>query len=203
MEGENDRRLAIELDGDSFHGPERWAQDVKRQKALERVGWTFWRCWASEWESAKDAVFSDLVTALQERSISPIGAATAGDALPVEFRTVRHRPKLDEPIEPASNNIAPETPVETADEVVPEVAEADGDIRVSTGDSVSVRYVDGKARALRVHIVADGTANGRDRISPTSPLGAAIMGLRAEDETEVVIEGRTRMVIVESIDGAA
>jgi hypothetical protein len=28
------------------------------------------------------------------------------------------------------------------------------------------------------------------------------MGLRAEDETEVVIEGRTRMVIVESIDRA-
>lgn len=35
MEGENDRRLAIKLDGDSFHGPERWAQDGKRQKALE------------------------------------------------------------------------------------------------------------------------------------------------------------------------
>ena len=203
VEGENDRRLAIELDGDSFHGPERWAQDVKRQKALERVGWTFWRCWASEWESAKDAVFSDLVTTLQERSISPIGAANAGDALLVEFRTVRHRPKLDESVEPASNNVAPETPAETVDEVALDVAEADGDIRVSAGDSVSVRYVDGKARALKVHIVADGTANGRDRISPTSPLGAAIMGLRAEDETEVVIEGRTRMVIVESIDRAA
>ena len=203
VEGENDRRLAIELDGDSFHGPERWAQDVKRQKALERVGWTFWRCWASEWESAKDEVFSDLVAALQQRSISPIGAATAGDTLPVEFRTIRHGPKLDDPVKPASAEIETDTPLESASEVFPAVARDDVDVRVSAGDSVSVRYGDGKARALRVHIVADGTANGRDRISPTSPLGAAIMGLRAEDETEVVIEGRTRMVIVESIDRAA
>ncbi len=93
--------------------------------------------------------------------------------------------------------------MESADGVAPDIVDGDGDIRISAGDSVSVRYVDGKARALKVHIVADGTANGRDRISPTSPLGAAIMGLRAEDETEVVIEGRTRMVIVESIDRAA
>jgi very-short-patch-repair endonuclease len=203
VEGENDRRLAIELDGDSFHGPERWAQDVKRQKALERVGWNFWRCWASEWESAKDMVFTDLVAALQQRGILPIGAATAGDPLPVEFRTIRHLPKQAEPVELSNPDVKAETPLESSGQVAAGVAAGDGDIRVSAGDSVSVRYGDGNARALRVHIVAEGTANGRDRISPTSPLGAAIMGLRAEDETEVVIEGRTRMVIVESIDRAA
>jgi very-short-patch-repair endonuclease len=203
VEGENDRRLAIELDGDSFHGPERWAHDVKRQKALERVGWTFWRCWASEWECAKDAVFSDLVTALEARGISPIGTPTAGDALPVEFRTVRHRPKLEEAVKPASLADAPETLFESTSELTPAMSEDAADVRVSAGDSVSIRYGDGKARALRLHIVADGTANGRDRIAPTSPLGAAIMGLRAEDETEVVIDGRTRIVVVESIDRAA
>ena len=77
------------------------------------------------------------------------------------------------------------------------------DVRVSAGDSVSIRYGDGKARALKLHIVADGTANGRDRIVPTSSLGEAIMGLRAEDETEVVIDGITRTVIVESIERVA
>lgn len=203
VEGENDRRLAVELDGDSFHGPERWAQDVKRQKALERVGWTFWRCWASEWESAKDTVFADLVGALQERGISPIGAAAAGDAIPVEFRTVMHRPKPNEPIEPTSNNAEPATQDKSADKSDTKSAKGDDDIRVSAGDIVSVRYADGKARVRRVHIVTDGTADGRDRISPTSPLGTAIMDLRVEDETEVIIDGRTRMVIVERIDRAA
>jgi very-short-patch-repair endonuclease len=200
VEGEHDRRLAVELDGDSFHGPERWAQDVKRQKALERVGWTFWRCWASEWESAKDTVFADLLSALQQRSILPIGAAAAGDPLPVEFRMVTHLPKPNEPIEPRSNNVKAATQEESADTVAANSAEGNDDIRVSAGDIVSVRYADGKARVLKVHIVTDGTANGRDRILPTSPLGAAIMDLRVEDETEVVIDGRARTVIVESID---
>ena len=42
VEGGNGRRLAIELDGDRFHGPERWADDMRRQRILERVGWVFW-----------------------------------------------------------------------------------------------------------------------------------------------------------------
>ncbi|WP_353213194.1 AAA domain-containing protein [Rhodovarius sp.] len=203
VEGENDRRLAVELDGDSFHGPERWAHDVKRQKALERVGWTFWRCWASEWESAKDSIFSDLVTTLKARGISPIGMSTAGDVLPVEFRTVRHGLKLTEDREPASLPSQQGTLFESASESLPPMSGHAQDVRVSAGDSVSIRYGDGKARALKLHIVADGTANGRDRIAPTSPLGEAIMGLRAEDETEVVIDGLTRTVIVESIERAA
>lgn len=44
IEGAGDRRLAVELDGDNRHGPERWADDIRRQKILERLGWTFWRC---------------------------------------------------------------------------------------------------------------------------------------------------------------
>jgi arginase family enzyme/very-short-patch-repair endonuclease len=32
------RRLAIECDGDSYHGPEQWESDMRRQAVLERVG---------------------------------------------------------------------------------------------------------------------------------------------------------------------
>ncbi|MCI4064495.1 AAA domain-containing protein [Micromonospora sp. R77] len=32
------RRLAIECDGDAYHGPERWESDMRRQAVLERVG---------------------------------------------------------------------------------------------------------------------------------------------------------------------
>jgi transcription elongation GreA/GreB family factor len=53
------------------------------------------------------------------------------------------------------------------------------------------------------HIVADGSADGRGRIALTSPLASAILGLRAEDEAEVVIEGRRRTVLVEEIQEAA
>jgi len=39
MEG----RLAVECDGDEWHGLERYEQDQARQRQLERCGWTFWR----------------------------------------------------------------------------------------------------------------------------------------------------------------
>ena len=45
VEGEKDRRLAIELDGDKYHPPEKWTEDWKRQRTMERVNWQFWRCW--------------------------------------------------------------------------------------------------------------------------------------------------------------
>ncbi|HHK5177296.1 TPA: hypothetical protein ACQT19_005993 [Pseudomonas aeruginosa] len=36
VEGANDNRLAIECDGDAFHGPDRWEADMNRQRILER-----------------------------------------------------------------------------------------------------------------------------------------------------------------------
>ena len=44
IEGTEDRRLAVECDGDKYHGPEQWAHDTARQRILERAGWSFWRC---------------------------------------------------------------------------------------------------------------------------------------------------------------
>jgi very-short-patch-repair endonuclease len=41
VEGDGGRRLAIECDGDQYHGPDRWADDMNRQRILERMGWTF------------------------------------------------------------------------------------------------------------------------------------------------------------------
>lgn len=36
-------RLAVECDGDAWHGPEQYEQDQFRQRILERAGWHFWR----------------------------------------------------------------------------------------------------------------------------------------------------------------
>ncbi len=36
-------RLAVECDGDQWHGPERYDQDMARQRDLERAGWKFVR----------------------------------------------------------------------------------------------------------------------------------------------------------------
>lgn len=74
VEGSNDNRLAIELDGDEFHGPDRWQHDMSRQRILERAGWRFWRCFASTWLLQKDDVLNELLTLLKTMDIEPRGA---------------------------------------------------------------------------------------------------------------------------------
>lgn len=73
VEGDNDARLAIELDGDKYHGPEQWWDDFQRQQALERVGWRFWRCWGSSWTIDPEGCYADLVRELSELGIEPTG----------------------------------------------------------------------------------------------------------------------------------
>jgi very-short-patch-repair endonuclease len=86
VEGSGDTRLAVECDGDEFHGPERWQHDTARQRVLERAGWTFWRCFASTWTLRKDEVFAELLERLGALGIEPIGAIDRAPGL-VEKRT--------------------------------------------------------------------------------------------------------------------
>ncbi len=71
IEGENDRRLAIELDGDKYHPPEKWMKDWKRQRTMERVGWQFWRCWGSSYTIDPGGCIDDLVGVLNSMQILP------------------------------------------------------------------------------------------------------------------------------------
>ncbi|MGZ8215420.1 MAG: AAA domain-containing protein, partial [Methylosarcina sp.] len=74
VEGDQDNRLAIECDGDRFHGAERWDDDMRRQRTLERAGWNFWRCFASTFLVDRKAVLADLLATLSARGIEPVGA---------------------------------------------------------------------------------------------------------------------------------
>lgn len=47
----NGTKVAIECDGDEFHGPEQLEQDLARQIILERCGWRFFRLRGSEYYS--------------------------------------------------------------------------------------------------------------------------------------------------------
>lgn len=76
VEGADDTRLAIELDGDEYHGPDRWAHDMARQRVLERAGWVFWRCFASTWSLRKEEVIAELENRLSAMGIEPLGAVS-------------------------------------------------------------------------------------------------------------------------------
>lgn len=86
VEGHNDARLAIECDGDQYHGPDRWDDDMHRQRILERVGWQFWRCFASTFVKSKKDVIAELLEVLSERGIEPIGSESSPRSIHTESR---------------------------------------------------------------------------------------------------------------------
>ncbi len=92
VEGAGDNRLAIELDGDEYHGPDRWPHDMNRQRVLERAGWVFWRCFASTWSLRKDDVLHELLERLTALGIEPTGAMEHAPNL-VEKRIWKFKPE--------------------------------------------------------------------------------------------------------------
>ena len=100
VEGAHDRRLAIELDGDDFHGPDRWQADMGRQRVLERAGWTFWRCFASTWSLQRATILAELLARLAAMGIEPLGAMARTPAL-VEYREWGRAVTPDSSTEPA------------------------------------------------------------------------------------------------------
>jgi very-short-patch-repair endonuclease len=79
VEGENDQRLAIELDGDKYHPPEKWMDDWKRQRTMERVGWKFWRCWGSSYTIDPEGCIEDLIAVLNSMQIFPCENSTGSN----------------------------------------------------------------------------------------------------------------------------
>lgn len=88
VEGHNDARLAVECDGDKYHGADKWADDMQRQRVLERAGWVFWRCFAGAFIRRRKDMMDDLVKTLAERGIEPIGAEGAPRSVHTEHRVV-------------------------------------------------------------------------------------------------------------------
>ena len=95
-EGHNDTRLAIECDGDRYHGADRWESDMNRQRILERVGWKFWRSFASNFVRYRQEVIKDLITHLSELGIEPIGGNSAPRSIHAEQRRVTIFPLIAE-----------------------------------------------------------------------------------------------------------
>jgi very-short-patch-repair endonuclease len=66
-------RLALECDGDAWHGPERYEADLARQRQLERAGWIFVRIRESEFYADRNAAVQRIVEACNQLGIQPVG----------------------------------------------------------------------------------------------------------------------------------
>lgn len=75
-------RLAIECDGDRFHGPDQWEADRARQSVLERTGWTFVRIRGSAFYRDPAKALEPLWAKLDELGIPAFDWTTNSPAMP-------------------------------------------------------------------------------------------------------------------------
>jgi very-short-patch-repair endonuclease len=83
IEGGN-ARLAVECDGDEWHGADQYEEDMLRQRQLERCGWEFFRIRESAFYSNRETALQGLWQALEEREIFPGESRVEYEAKPYE-----------------------------------------------------------------------------------------------------------------------
>ena len=107
-----DGSLAVECDADAWHGPDRYEQDVARQRDLERCGWTFWRIRDSAFRLDPDEALSDLWNTLENHRVFP---TTKEEMRRGETRQAAEPPyPLDDPGDPSVANDSLGAPVQRA-----------------------------------------------------------------------------------------
>ena len=89
--GENDRRLAVECDGERWHTAERLEMDWERQSVLERLGWVFSRVRGSLFFRAPDKAMEAVFAKLQRLGIEPLGTVTEQDDLSADIVGLKRR----------------------------------------------------------------------------------------------------------------
>jgi very-short-patch-repair endonuclease len=86
MEG----RLAVECDGDTWHGAERFQEDMARQRMLERSGWTFWRVRGGTFYRDPDTALKKLWSTLDQLRIYPTSQEGRSANSPKDEQTEFH-----------------------------------------------------------------------------------------------------------------
>lgn len=194
VEGGEDRRLAIELDGDQYHRPERWAEDLARQRVMERVGWRFWRCWGSSFRLDPDACIDDLVRCLNALDIGAVGSG-GGTTVWTEFRTVSLKGNARVAI-PAAQTASAHKDEKTSPA---DVSAEEEEIAVEIGDRVQVQ-ISGDTRVRVVKLTSSKHDPGLGIISAQHPSGAALLGAEEDEEIEFEIDGKPHRWMVIKIE---
>ncbi len=102
--------LAVECDGERWHGPEQFQADMDRQRHLERCGWAFWRVRGGDFYRNPERALDDLWITLSRMGIEPEGAsgeADRGDAPPPSPMPIPPASPPHVVPDPAGNGAAP------------------------------------------------------------------------------------------------
>jgi len=206
VEGGDDRRLAIECDGDQYHGVDQWMYDIGRQRTLERMGWRFWRCWGSSWTANRQACIDDLLEALNERGIQPIGMEGFVHQGLVERRVIEPESvSVTQPsVVEASTSADLFTAVTETSVFQPSVAESAPTIRrtVNVGDTVTYVAMDAPESTLRITIISGESDPGSGTTNEYTPLAEALLGTEIDDEVDAYLPSGMKTFQILAIEGA-
>lgn len=201
VESADGKRLAIECDGDTFHGPEAWRADLRRQRILERVGWKFWRCWASSFYLYRDEILADLKTTLDAHHIYPREDDFTGYNF-TEMRVVE-QPESNQGDVNIDELLGIVTPISLA---VPDGAASTPDSAVvKVGTRITVQYTDDKKNKQYL-FQSNNPQNLPDIITPDSPIGRALLDAgeeEAEFEFQLPREHKARRGIILKVESLA
>lgn len=115
-------RLAVECDGDEWHGPDRYESDMARQRDLERAGWQFVRIRGSAFYRNPEHAMEPLWEELDRLGIRPGGVDEEASAPPAPIVNESPDLSIDIPIQGEVQPLAPieiglSSPVETTQSV--------------------------------------------------------------------------------------
>lgn len=79
-------KIAIECDGDKWHGAEKYQDDIMRQKVLERCGWQFFRIRGGEYYSNRVNALEPLWNIFNQRESKSSTRSQLEIEVPVEFQ---------------------------------------------------------------------------------------------------------------------
>jgi very-short-patch-repair endonuclease len=125
-------RIAVECDGDEWHGPERYEQDLARQRDLERAGWQFVRIRGCDFYRDRGKATEPLWGELDRLGIKPGGVdeAAAEPPKPADRQNIE-RMEVDEviPVSASPADAVPDSELDDSEAPVVERGKFNGDGR--------------------------------------------------------------------------
>jgi len=149
-------RLAVECDGDEWHGPEEYEKDMARQRILERAKWVFWRIRGSAYYRDPTQALEPLWQKLDELNIKP--AASTGNA---ETGSDQEESPKEEKRSPADDRATAQGTTESG-EAEPVTAASDELSKFCQIQDNEKKLTHDMARAIVFRILCEEPSKGKD-----------------------------------------
>jgi very-short-patch-repair endonuclease len=167
-------RLAIECDGDKWHGLDKWEDDIERQRILERVGWTFWRVRGSAFYRDPVAAMESLWTKLDEMGINPVQAIEEQEEKIVIYK--------EDETEKVVNVEVKDEVVSNKTEAIKQLSQKQSNKPSQSFQQLSLEYLEDSQFEITSFLVSNGLQMVDKRSSGGSLLGSRWRGTFPDNE---------------------